>query len=161
MFEELLDIKKIREQGASIAVGQAKTAVKEAEQAVIDAEQAVADHAAFKASEEVRLFEEIRGQEVKLDDIDAMKFKIGLLKEKAEKLAAAVEDRKKAVETAQAAVETAEAAHKEAQRALQKFEEFVEIQREADKKAAAAKEEAEVEEVSETIFAARMRKVEG
>ena len=157
MFKELLGIKKIREEGASHAVGRARAAVQEAERAVVAAEQAITDHAAFMVSEKVRLFDEIRGQAVKVDDIDTMKFKIGLLKEEAEKLAASVEEKKKAVATARAAEEAAETAHREAQRATQKFEEFVEIQREEERKSAAAAGDAEIEEAAEAIFAGRMK----
>ena len=157
MFEELLKVKKVREQSAANAVTKARNALREAQQAVVDAEQAVEDHEAFRVVEEARLFDEIRGVAVKLDEIDEMKFKVGLLRDKTEELCKSVEDKKKAAADAQTRLEEAEAAKLEAEKALRKFEEFVEIQREAERVAAVEAEEAEVEEVSEAVFAGRMK----
>lgn len=161
MFEELLEIKGLREKTAAAEVGKAQDYVKLCEQAVVEAEQAVTDYHAFRLKEEVRLFEEIKGHGVKVEAIDEMKFKITQLREKEAELQAVIEEKQQAVKAAEAAVVKAEEDHKEAQRAVEKFEEFVEIQREERLKEAAEAEEAEVEEISEAIFSGRMRSAQG
>ncbi|MEM9045802.1 MAG: YscO family type III secretion system apparatus protein [Pseudomonadota bacterium] len=161
MFEELLEIKGLREKTAAAEVGKAQDFVVACQQAVKDAEQAVVDYRAFRLKEEVRLFDEIKGHSVKVEAIDEMKFKITKLREKEAELEAVIDEKKKAVTDAEAAVVKAEEAHVEAQRAVEKFEEFVEIQREERLKEAAEAEEAEVEEISEAIFSGRMRSAQG
>ena len=157
MFRDLLKIKKLREQGAAAAVTRARQAVEAAQAAVVEAEEAVEAHEAFRVKKEAQLFAEIKGTAVTVDEIDAMKFKVGLLRETTEELKKAVEARRQEVAAAEAAVQEAEAAHLEAQKSLQKFEEFVAIQEEEERKLAVEAEEAEVEEISEAIFAGRAK----
>ena len=161
MFEELLEIKGLREKTAAAEVTKAQEYVAECEQAVVDAQQAVVDYETFRLKEEVRLFEEIKGHGVKVEAIDEMKFNISKLRERQAELEAEIEEKKKAVQAAEQAVLKAEENHKEAQRAVEKFEEFVDIQRKERLKEAAEAEEAEVEEISEAIFSGRMRSAQG
>ncbi len=157
MFDELLDIKKLREQSAAGVVKRAQEAVEAAEEEVRSAEKSVLDHEAFRVTEEQRLFEEIQGEAVRLDDIDEMKFKIGLLRAKTGELEKAVEEKNKLVAKAREAVKVAMEAEHQAQKAVRKFEEFVDIQHQEEQRLAVAAEEAEIEEVTEAIFAGRMK----
>lgn len=159
-FEELLWIKKIREQAAANAVTRAKDAVEEAQLAVTEAENEVREYSAFRAVEELRLFEEIRGRGVKLDDIDEMKYKVSLLRVKEEELRKVVEDKKQAMADAEANLQQAEEDHIVAQKSHEKFEQFVEVKREEALKEATEREEAEVEEITEVIFAGRRTEVD-
>ncbi len=157
MFDELLDIKKLREQSAASAVKRAKEAVLAAEGEVKLAQKSVHDHEEFRVTEELRLFEEIHGEEVKLDDIDEMKFKIGLLRTKTGELEKTVEEKTRLVAKAREAVQAAMEAEHHAKKAVQKFEEFVDIQHKEEEKLAVAAEEAEIEEITEAIFAGRRK----
>ncbi len=159
-FEQLLSIKAIREQGAANAVRRAKAAVEEAEEAVVIAEKEVEEYRAYRLQEEPRLFEEIRGKGVKLDEIDDMKYKVSLLRTKEEELQKVVEDKRQKVADAEANLQQAENEHVLAQKAHEKFEQFVQIQREEAQKLAAELEEAEVEEITEAIFAGRRSEAE-
>ena len=157
VFDDLLSIKAFREQSAGNAVTRAKAIVAEREKAVRNAEQAVLKYREFRVAEEARLFQEIRGAKVKLGELEDMKQSVALMRDRELKLDEAIEEAKKAVEPAKQEQRKAEEAHREAQKALQKFEEFVQVQKEEEQTRAAAQEEAEVEEVSEAIFASRAR----
>ena len=157
MFEELLRVKEFREQGAANAVSRAKAVVAEKAQAVRDAEAAVAHYNAYRVAEEPRLFEEIRGAEIKLEKLEEMNQRVAMMRDHELKLQQAVNDAETAVDTANEALKAAEAAHHKARKELQKFEEFAKAQREEAAKAESRKEENEVEEISEAAFAARTR----
>ena len=157
MFEELFRIKEFREQDAANAVSQAKAAVAEKQLALRDAKAAVSEYNEFRLAEEPRLFEEIRGAEVKLEKLEEMKQKVAMMRDHELKLQETVKEAETAVDTAKEALEAAEAAYHEARKELQKFEEFVKAQREEAEKAESRKEEGEVEEISETAFASRTR----
>ena len=157
MFADLLRIKKYREDSAARAVKIAEQELKARQQAVRDAEQAVAKHHDFRIAEEERLFAAIKGSPVNLKKLDEMKAMVALLRDDEQRLEKAVVAAEKEVPPARKAVEAAEAVHREAVKATQKFTQFVEIQREAEKKAAGQREEAELEETAEAGFAAAQR----
>ena len=152
-----MQIKRVRELGAANAVAEARDAVAQARDAVTEAETKAQDFGAFRTREEKRLFEDIRGQGVKVEDIDEMKFKVEELRAREQALLQEISDKQEALAQAQSAQETAQEAHREAQKALQKFQDFVDAQRAEAQKEIAAHEEAEVEEVTEAIFAVRMQ----
>jgi len=154
MFADLLRIKKYREDAAARAVQVAEQESKAREQAVRDAEAEVIRHHDFRIAEEERLFAEIKGSAVSLKKLDAMKAMVALLRDDELRLQEAVETARKAVPPARAAVGAAEAAYREAVKATRKFEQFVEIQREAERREAGRREEAELEETAEAGFAA-------
>ena len=157
MFANLLRIKRFREESAARAVKVAQHEVTVREQAVRDAEEAVVKHREFREPEEDRLFAEIKGTEVSMKKLDVMKAKVAVLRDDELRLVEAIETVKKAVPPARDALAKAEAAHRDAVKATQKFEQFVEIQREAAAKEAGRREEAELEETSEAAFAAAQR----
>ncbi|MEM7528876.1 MAG: YscO family type III secretion system apparatus protein [Pseudomonadota bacterium] len=157
MFADLLRIKKFREDAAEQAVKQAESVLAEKRQAVEDAKKAVTDHETFRIAEEARMFDEIKGREVKRERLDLMNEMIAILRSEELKLREEVIAVEKKVPPAEKKVQEAEAKHHEAVLATRKFEEFVAEQRAAEAKAAVAAEEAEIEEVSEAGFAARNR----
>ena len=157
MFDELLRIKEFRESGASRALARARAVVAEKEQAVRDAKAALADHREFRVAEEARLFGEIRGETVKLEKLENMNQSIALMRDHDLELEESVGQAEKAVESAKEQLQMAADAYRDARKALQKFEEFFEIQKDAEQKAAEKKEEAAVEEVATTSYVARMR----
>ncbi len=157
MFEDLLRIRRFREQSAANAVVRAKALVAEREQAVRDAEAAVVEFHGHRRAEEARLFEEIRGMAVKLEKLEDMKQSVALMRERELELEEAVEDARKAVVTAEEEHGKAVEVHRQALRALEKFKEFVEVQKAAARNAAARKEETETEEVTEAAYAAHKR----
>jgi len=160
MFADLLRIKKFREDSAARAVKVAEQELAMRRQAVRDAEEAVEKHREFRVAEENRLFNEIRGVEVSIKKIDTMKAAVAELRDDERRLEQSIEEARKAVPAAEQAVVQAESAHREAVKATQKFEQFVVIQQEAEKKEAGRREEAELEETSEAAFAAASRRAD-
>ena len=157
MFDDLLRIREFRETSAANEVARVRRVVADKQQAVRDAEAAVQDYRDYRLAEESRLFAAIRGARVKLRKLEDMKQSIALMRDHELKLEEAVEQAKKALEEAEEELQRAVDAYHEAQKSLRKFEEFVAAQKDMEHKAAERKEEAEVEEVSEATYAARMR----
>lgn len=159
MFAQLLEIKRLRERSAAAAARAAREALAAREREKAEAEQAVVAFREARIERERRMFEDIRGREVKIEAIEHMKQRVALLREEERQLEKAVEDAGKAIETARKACAEAEAAQAEAARAVAKFEEFVAAEDEEVRLALVAREDAEIEEVSEAIFAIRNKGV--
>lgn len=157
MFADLLRIKRFREDTAVRAVKVAAQEVAACRQALHDAEAAVARHRDSRVAEEDRLFAEIKGAEVSMKRLDAMKAAVALLRDDEMRLEQQVEAARRALPPAETALQQAEAAHRAAVKATQKFEQFVAAQRDAERQEAGRREEAELEEASEAGFAAAQR----
>jgi Type III secretion protein YscO len=157
MFADLLRIKKFREDAAARAVKVSEQEVALRRQAVRDAEEALEKHRTFRLVEEDRLFDEIKGIEVSMKKIDAMKGAVAQLRDDEARLERAIGQARKAVPPAEETLAQTVAAHRDAVKATQKFAQFVEIQQQTEKKEASRREEAELEETSEAGFAAAHR----
>lgn len=152
MLEELLKIKRIRERDAETAVHLAERKLAEAHEAVRAAKQAVSDHHEFRLKEEVRLFEEIRGEPVHVRDFDEMKQSVAMLRKTEADLEETVAEKTKAIAPAEEALQSAQEAYREAKVATMKFEELVDLERSEAERAALFREDAETEEVVEAVF---------
>lgn len=155
MFEDLLRIKKFREDAAHREVKVAEARLAERLKAVRDAEEAFETHHDFRVQEEARLFQEIKGEPVHVSDLDKMKQAVGLLRDDELRLQEKIEEERKTVPPAQDAVKKAKDAHSAAMTATEKFRQFVEMQQEIENKEEAFREDAEAEEVVESILGAR------
>ncbi|MEM9761329.1 MAG: YscO family type III secretion system apparatus protein [Pseudomonadota bacterium] len=157
MLSRLLRIKRLREERAVRETQEAVRAVAAAERAVAEAEEALSTHQAFRKTEEPRLFGEVKGTPVALSRLDRLKEDIAALKALELELEDAVATARRKVAEAEAALQAAEAAQREAERAVAKFEEFVAVEDRRERDDAVAREDAEIEEVSEAVFATRSR----
>lgn len=155
MFADLLRIKKFREDAAYRGVKVAEARLAERLKAVRDAEEAFASHHDFRITEEARLFQEIKGEPVHISDLDKMKQAVGLLRDDELRLKEKIEEEQKTIPPAQEALKDAKTVHSKAITATEKFKQFVEMQREIEKKEEAFREDAEAEEVVESILGAR------
>ena len=155
MFDDLLRIKKFREDAAKRAVTVAEARLAERLKAVRDAEEALSDHHAFRIDEERRLFNEMKGEEVHLSDLENMKQAVGLLRNDELHLREKIDEERQTVPPSQKALAEAKEAHSHAMTATEKFRQFVAMQRAEEAKEAAFKEDAEAEEVVESIIGAR------
>ena len=155
MFADLLRIKKFREDAAHREVKVAEVRLAERLKAVRDAEDAFKAHQDFRMTEEARLFQEIKGEPVHVSDLDKMKQAVGLLRDDELRLKEKIEEEQKTVSPAQEALKGAKDAHAKAMTATEKFRQFVAMQREIEKKEEAFREDAEAEEVVESILGAR------
>jgi hypothetical protein len=158
-FARLLEIKRVRERNAAAGVRAARAALVAREREKVEAEAAVVAFREVRVAKEKAMFDAIRGQTVRIEAIEDMKQRVALLREEERTLAAAVESAGKAIEAAREDCAAAERARTEAARAVSKFEEFVAIQDAEARRARAAREDAEVEEVSEAAFAMRSKGV--
>ena len=158
MLEELLKIKRIRERDAETAVRLAERKLAEARDAVRVAKKAVSEHHDFRLKEEVRLFEEIRGESVHVRDFDDMKHAVATLRQTETDLEETVAEKTKAVAPAEQALQSAQEAYREAKVATMKFEELVDLERSDAERAAIVREDAEVEEAVEAVLGAATAK---
>lgn len=158
MLEELLKIKQIRERDAESAVRSAERKLADAREAVRAAEKAVSDHHDFRLKEEVRLFEEIRGESVHVRDFDDMKHAVAVLRQTETGLEETVAEKTKAVAPAEQALQAAQDAYREAKVATMKFEELVDLERSEAAREAIVREDAETEEAVEAVLGAAAAK---
>lgn len=155
MFADLLRIKEFREDAAQRGVKVAEARLAERLKAVRDAEDAVKAHHEFRVTEEIRLFEEVKGEPVLVTRLDQMKQAVALLRDDERRLEDKVEEERKTVPPAQEALAEAKTAYSNAMTATEKFRQFVAIQREEEAKEAAYREDAEAEEIVEASWGAR------
>jgi len=155
-LDDLLRVKKLREQAAERALRDAEAARDALRREADERERAAEAFRDWRVTEEARLFDEIRGQEIHVRHLDDFKRKKELLRvDEAAKFEEASAARTKA-EEAEKPVDAARQALVEAQRAVRKFEEFVAIERQRIAAEEVARMEAETEEVAEAGFAAKM-----
>lgn len=155
MFAELLEIKRLRENKEEAAMRAARAALDAAHAAVEAAKNAVEDYHTWRLAEEARLFAKVKGAAVRLKAIEEMNETIGTMRTKELALTEEISAREQEVPEAERALKEAEARHHDAKKATQKFEEFVAMQREEEARAAVEREDAELEEITEAIFAGR------
>lgn len=157
MYRELLRVKRLREDTAKADLRGAEAMLSAARAAAEKADEMVEQFHAERLIRERKLFEDIKGVAVQVREIDDMKAKIERLRAEEEELRRRAAKAHEQVADAENDVSSARAALKRAEQTTQKFEEFVEIEKERVAVAQAEREEAETEEVSEAIFAAQSK----
>jgi type III secretion protein O len=148
VYDDLLRIKAFREQSAANAVTRQKRVVEECVQAVQQARDEVVRFRDYRAQQEQRLFEEIKGRPVPLRAIEDMKLRAAALKEKETGLETQILAEEKCLKEARQALEQARQQYAEAVRSHEKFNEFMMIQGEAERREQAIREENELEEAA-------------
>lgn len=146
MLHELLKIKHLREQAAGTEVRKCKNRVDVALDEANKKQQEFEEYVEWRGKEEQRLYDNIINMEVRQNDLDSLKKKVAMLREKDVILEQAVAEAKKRVEEEKLALEMAREEHTKAMQAVQKFEEFTRIQDAEAKKEAERIEDLEMEE---------------
>ncbi|WP_263322396.1 type III secretion protein [Endozoicomonas sp. Mp262] len=146
MLDELLRVKNIREKSASEEVTRCKNHLEMTHQQLRDSEQELQDYIAWRCKEEQLLYDNIMNNEIRQHDLDVLKQKIALLREKDAELEQAIEKAKNNVIEAEEQLELAREAHKKARQAVDKFEEFKKVLDEEAAKEAQRIEDIEMEE---------------
>ena len=146
MLHELLKIKNIREQAAETEVRKCKNRVEAAKEEVKKKQQEFEEYVEWRSKEEQRLYDNIINAEVRQNDLDNLKKKIALLREKDVTLEQAVAEARKKVEEEEQALEKAREEHAKTMQAVQKFEEFTRVQDAEAQKEAERIEDLEMEE---------------
>ncbi|NJN46467.1 MAG: YscO family type III secretion system apparatus protein [Candidatus Competibacteraceae bacterium] len=148
MYNDLLRIKAFREQNAAAAVTRQKRVVEECVQSVQHARDEVVRFRAYRIQQEQQRFDDIKGRPVPLQAIENMKLHAAGLKDKESRLESQILVEEKRLKEAQQALEQARQHHADAVREHEKFSEFMAIQREAEQREQALREENELEEVA-------------
>ncbi|MCY4330067.1 MAG: YscO family type III secretion system apparatus protein [Endozoicomonadaceae bacterium] len=146
MLHDLLRIKKIREKSAHEAVKRCRYKV---EQAVIDLqkkEKALEDYLQWRKAEEKRLYDEIMNTQVKERELDLLKRRVVIMREKDSVLEDDINKAKEHLTQCKKELEEAEQLYRKAMQTVEKFETFIEVLDEEAAQEAARAEEAELEE---------------
>ena len=160
MLKELLKVKNIREESAEREVRRCqqevelcKQEVERCKQEVERRQQELQDYVLWRGQEEQRLYDNIMNTSVHQNDLDKLKQKVAMMREKDVSLEQAITEAQQRVKEAQQRVKEAEqtlaAARKEhlkAKLAVEKFEEFCKVQDEEADKEAKRLEDLEMEE---------------
>ena len=158
MLADVLQVKRLREQDAAAVVQTAREKLEAARAALREAEAALVRQHEFRLAEEQRQFDEIKGEAVPVARIDEMKLAISIMRETEMEMERDVETAREAVPPFEEALRAAEVAHREAMAVVLKFEELVAEEVEEADRAAAYREEAEAEEVTEVLFGGHRRR---
>ena len=158
MLADVLQVKRLREQDAAAAVKVARAKLEAARAALREAEATLVRQREFRLAEEQRQFDEIKGEAVPVARIDEMKLAISIMRETEMEMERDVETAREAVPPFEEALRAAEKAHREAMAVVLKFEELVAEEVEEADRAAAYREEAEAEEVTEVLFGSHRRR---
>ncbi|MDE0365554.1 MAG: YscO family type III secretion system apparatus protein [Gammaproteobacteria bacterium] len=147
MLDEILTIKRRREDDAAAAVGEAQRTLERREAERQDKSRELREYDAWQAAERVRLFEDVRNRGVARADLERYRERVGLLRQRLlhleEELAAAQEEAAAAESGLQKAREARLAAHRE----VLKYEEYQGILERERVREAERREEAETEDV--------------
>lgn len=160
MLRDLLKVKNIREESAEREVKRCKHELELAEQELERREQEVErrkqelqDYILWRSQEEQRLYDNIMNTNVQQHDLDQLKQKVALMRDKDVTLEQAITEAQQQVVAAQQQVdqakqvlETARQAHYKAKQAVEKFEEFCKVQDEEAAKEVSRLEDLEMEE---------------
>ena len=146
MLHELLRIKNIRVQAAETEVRKCQNRVEAARQEVKNKQKEFEEYVEWRVQEEKQLYDNIINMEIHQNDLDHLKQKIALLREKDVSLEQAVAEAKKKAEVEEQALAEAHEKHAKAMQAVHKFEEFTKVQDEEAKKEAERLEDLELEE---------------
>ncbi|MGI9276198.1 MAG: type III secretion system stalk subunit SctO [Endozoicomonas sp.] len=141
-----MKIKNIREKSANDEVRRCKNRLEQAHQEVERKEQELREYIDWRCKEEQQLYDNIINTQVKQNDLDSLKHKIAVLREKDVLLEQAVEEAKQQIKVAEEELDKAREAHMKAIQAVEKFEEFTRVQDEEAKKEAERLEDLEMEE---------------
>ena len=146
MLHELLKIKNIREKSAKDEVHRCRNHLEETRQEAERCEQELMEYLNWRGKEEQRLYDNIINTEVKQKELDGLKHKVALLREKDVLLEQAVGEAKQKIKEAEEKLDQAREVHMKAIQAVEKFEELTKVQDEEAKKEAERLEELEMEE---------------
>lgn len=122
-LEDLLRVRRLREEDRQNGVTQARQGVERAAQGVEDAKKRLAEYAAWRVEREAQLYAEVMHREIAVRDLDELKVKIQLLRDQELAHAQGVRDAEKALAAARDALAAARAAHAQAVKETRKIQE--------------------------------------
>lgn len=146
IYDNLLFIKEAREESALKRLRQVRQTLVKAQNEVVHKEEALQTHIDWREAEEVRLYEVIDDQPIKLKEIEAFQARIALMRGRDSEFTAAIIEAKEAVMQAREALLGAEADYQKAAATTNKFVELSQQNKALLLKDAEYKEDLELEE---------------
>ncbi|WP_299732809.1 YscO family type III secretion system apparatus protein [uncultured Endozoicomonas sp.] len=146
MLKELLKVKKIREESAEREVRRCEDTLEQRKKEVADRKRELAEYIDWRCKEEQQLYDNIMNTSVVQNDLDKLKQKVAIMREKDVAMEEAISEAEKQVVSAEEALESAKEKHVQAKLAVEKFEEFCKVQDEEAAKEALRLEDLEMEE---------------
>lgn len=147
MLDDLLTVKRRREDRAMAAVAEAKRSLERQQQLLETKSRELADYQAWRKEEAERLFEAVRHQQVARNRLERYRQDVALLQQRELQLQKELAAQERTVEAAEADLSRARAQRQEAHKEVVKFEEYQKQTSEEQALEAVRKEEAELEDI--------------
>lgn len=145
MFQEILKVKKHKEDKARRFMMECKERQEQVERDLDQARKSASDFKVFRQQEKGRLFLKIKNEKVSMKKIDELNRKVAALKEEELTLFQRVDELTIALEEAKSEYELARQAYQQAYRDVQKYEELKNEMKDEERKVNELKEENEHE----------------
>ncbi|MXY55910.1 MAG: hypothetical protein F4029_00410 [Gammaproteobacteria bacterium] len=146
MLDELMRIKRRREDSAATALAEAKDAAQRAEAAREAKQRDLAEYARWQATEKERLYAELHGRNVSRDVLAKYREAVGALRQRHLQLDEELVDAVEAANRAAANLAEARQRRLEANREVTKFEDYGQTLAADEQRAAQAREDEEAED---------------
>lgn len=146
VLEDLLKVREFRQDAAAKEVTVAQYKLEEAEKLIHQKIKEKDEYLTWRKQREDQLYADIKGKNVSLRDLDDLKARIYMLRQRDLAFEKAIEDAKRAKQEAETKLEEAREAHKAAAKDRQKIEEHKKIWMEEAQLEEAEKEEKEMED---------------
>ncbi len=147
MLDDLLSIKRRREDQATAAVAEAIRVLDAARDACRAKGNELQEYGVWQESEKERLFEEMRAKSVSRADLEEYREQLGLLRQRHLQLQEELADAERDVVAAEGKLDEARHKRLEAHREVVKFEEFKRVRSEEQLVEAERREEGETEDI--------------
>lgn len=145
-LEDLLRVRKFREDERAQELTRKRGEVEDAVQLVAKRKQELVDYTAWRINREKELYDEVMMREIEVKDLDALKLNIQILRENELAYAERIKEAEKALEAARQALAAAQAAYMKAVRDKGKIEEHKGWWAQEEAKEAEANAEKELED---------------
>ena len=145
-LQDLLRVRKFREDAAAQELTKAREKVKQAKVLVAQRETELTDYVKWRIAEEKRRYDEILKQSVQVKDLDSLKQEVQLLREKEFVYQDRIREAKDELKQAEKALEEATARYRQADKDVQKIEEHHEMWAQDMAKKDEMREEKELED---------------
>ena len=147
MLDDLLKIKRRREDDAVSAVAEARRALERQQEAARAKAQELKDYEAWQVTEKERLYDTLHNKNVTRDKLEKYREQIGLLRTRQLQLEEELLQARQEVTKAEQAVEHARQRRMDAHREVVKFEEYQRMLAEEQAREAQRKEDEETEDI--------------
>ena len=148
MLEDLLTIKRRREDDAAAVVGEARRTVDRQRAACKAGQTALDEYNVWQEAEKVRLYEEVYRKSVTRAKLEGYRERIGLLRQRQLRLEEELDKAERDLQAAEAELQEARRKRLDAHRQVVKFEEYQAVLEAEQKREAERKEEAEAEDIA-------------